>query len=126
MRLLVQLEPPVGVADIGRDLILTESSTLIIGRCKSAADAISTNLLFNCRVVSRNHGILFIKYGNVFVQDTKSSSGTFVNGFRLSPPGIQSTPYQISEGDELRLGEDIKVSGGNGDLFQIVSRGLIS
>lgn len=41
------------------------------------------------------------------IRDVKSSNGTFVNGYRLSPENRDSEPHQLNEGDTLELGIDI-------------------
>ena len=48
----------------------------------------------------------------VYLRDTKSSSGTFVNGKRLSPMGVESEKVELKEGDQISLGEDCEVDGG--------------
>ncbi|KAF9907957.1 hypothetical protein BX616_000278, partial [Lobosporangium transversale] len=39
-------------------------------------------------------------------EDTKSSSGTFLNHARLSPPGVESKPTLLKDGDVIQLGVD--------------------
>jgi hypothetical protein len=51
--------------------------------------------------VSRNHARLLFSQGRWFAEDMGSSNGTWVNGTRVSQP----TP--LSNGDELRLGDDV-------------------
>ena len=41
------------------------------------------------------------------IRDVKSSNGTFVNGYRLSPENRDSEPHALHEGDTLELGIDI-------------------
>ena len=41
------------------------------------------------------------------IRDVKSSNGTFVNQYRLSPENRDSDPHQLNEGDTLELGIDI-------------------
>lgn len=43
----------------------------------------------------------------VYIKDTKSSNGTFVNEVRLSPTGLESEPYELKSGDKLKLGVDV-------------------
>ncbi|KAI9221689.1 hypothetical protein BC828DRAFT_338653, partial [Blastocladiella britannica] len=47
-----------------------------------------------------------------WIQDTKSSSGTFINGRRLSGIGEESLPFEVFDGDLLQLGEDYDQNGG--------------
>ncbi|KAJ2815318.1 hypothetical protein GGI24_006093, partial [Coemansia furcata] len=50
--------------------------------------------------------------------DTKSSSGTFLNHMRLSPPGQESRPHPLHDGDILQLGVDYQ--GGSVDTYKCV------
>nr|KAJ3422555.1 hypothetical protein HK105_007537 [Polyrhizophydium stewartii] len=47
----------------------------------------------------------------VYIQDIKSSSGTFLNDERLSQQGVESQLFQLHSGDIVRLGEDCEVNG---------------
>ena len=42
-----------------------------------------------------------------FLQDTKSSNGTFVNNVRLSKGSEESEPKQIKSGDIVQFGVDV-------------------
>lgn len=37
-------------------------------------------------------------------------AGTFVNHTRLSPPGVESSPHAVKDGDLIQLGVDYQVS----------------
>ena len=87
-------------------------TTFILGRCKSNSESTRSNLLFHSRVVSRNHALLFFKNDKLYLKDTKSSSGTFVNSKRLSSIGEESLPFEILDGDMIMLGEDCTSEGG--------------
>ena len=39
--------------------------------------------------------------GQIYIKDTKSSNGTFVNGERLSPEGLESDPYELNSQDTV-------------------------
>lgn len=43
----------------------------------------------------------------MFIQDVKSSNGTFVNGERLSNEGVESEPYELKSEDIVEFGIDI-------------------
>lgn len=112
MRALI-LKPLNGSFELERRIELDASlHSWILGRSKTATDAQGDNLLFHSRVVSRQHACLTLKQDHLYLQDTKSSSGTFINAFRLSPPGVQSTPFEILDGDIIQLGEDITMNDG--------------
>lgn len=49
-----------------------------------------------------------MKAGELYVKDVGSSSGTFLNGMRLSPTGKDSRPYPLKQGDLLQFGVDFK------------------
>jgi pSer/pThr/pTyr-binding forkhead associated (FHA) protein len=60
------------------------------------------NLLFDTKVLSRNHAEVFSDgMGRVYIRDLGSSNGTYINGFRLSMDGVPSEPYQLIVGQEL-------------------------
>ena len=60
------------------------------------------NLLFDTKVLSRNHAEVFSDgNGRVFIRDLGSSNGTYINGFRLSMDGVPSEPFQLIVGQEL-------------------------
>lgn len=102
-----------------------------VGRASDTLEAFSTSFVkFNSSVVSRQHCrflnlagkvLLAIFYHNIyayliypqfFIQDTKSSSGTFLNGERLSPARTESRQFELHDGDIIRLGETIQQDGG--------------
>ena len=88
------------------------TSIILIGRGKTLSDCLATSLLFYARVVSRHHGLLLLRPdAKVYIQDTGSSSGTFLNGSRLSPSGVKSRLFELVEGDQIQLGEDIVLDG---------------
>jgi pSer/pThr/pTyr-binding forkhead associated (FHA) protein len=66
-------------------------------------------VVFRSKVVSRNHAKLWCSSGQWYLQDVGSSSGTFLNHIRLSPPNVESTPYAIKDGDIVQLGIDFRV-----------------
>ena len=60
------------------------------------------NLLFDTKVLSRNHAECFSDIqGRVFIRDLGSSNGTYINGYRLSPDTVSSEPFQLIVGQEL-------------------------
>ena len=68
-----------------------------------------TAIVFRSKVVSRHHAKMWCSNGQWFLQDVGSSSGTFLNHIRLSPPNVESTPYAIKDGDIVQLGIDFRV-----------------
>lgn len=75
-------------------------------------------IVFKSKVVSRSHAQLNVKDGQWFVQDVKSSSGTFLNHVRLSPACQQSQPYALKDGDILQLGMDFR--GGSEEIYKCI------
>lgn len=101
---------------------LTDGDTPIrIGRLSghSALDARSTNeITFDTRVLSRLHAEIWSDNGKIYIKDTKSSSGTFLNHVHISCPGSESAPYQLKDGDFVQLGVDYQ--GGMVDVYKSV------
>ena len=71
-----------------------------IGRSVARSKPTDNNAIFDCKVLSRNHALIWYKEGKFFLQDTKSSNGTFVNSQK-----IESQKYvQLLEKDVLKFG----------------------
>ncbi|KAH8880408.1 hypothetical protein GQ53DRAFT_669990 [Thozetella sp. PMI_491] len=77
---------------------------------------------FKSKVVSRRHCEFWYENGKWYIKDVKSSSGTFLNHIRLSPPGTESKPFPINDGDIVQLGIDFK--GGEEMIFRCVKMRL--
>jgi two-component system, cell cycle response regulator len=90
---LVNLHPPG--PDIGRRIPLQEGQ-YIVGRDSEAGLVVSRSS------VSRQHARLYRDdFGSWWVEDMKSTNGTFVNEVRV----VQ--PQQITDGDQVRFGDAI-------------------
>ncbi|KAI9320765.1 SMAD/FHA domain-containing protein [Dichotomocladium elegans] len=77
-----------------------------IGRY-SDRNVVSDRLSFRSKVVSRTHAQLWVDESHrIFLRDTGSSSGTFVNRVRLSQANVPSGPQEIKDGDLIQLGVD--------------------
>ncbi|XP_043285639.1 sarcolemmal membrane-associated protein [Venturia canescens] len=81
-----------------------------IGRSVARARVATNNAIFDCKVLSRNHALLWYSGGKFYLQDTKSSNGTFVNNQRLSATGLESTPREVCSGDIVQFGVDVMES----------------
>ena len=89
---------------------------LSIGR-ERARD--SADIAFKSQVVSRAHAEIWVESGGkLFIRDTGSSSGTFINSSRLSPSGEESQPFQLRDDDDLRFG--ITCNGGFEDSHKCI------
>uniref|UniRef100_A0A8C2DEA1 Sarcolemmal membrane-associated protein n=1 Tax=Cyprinus carpio TaxID=7962 RepID=A0A8C2DEA1_CYPCA len=64
-----------------------------VARCRPAQN----NATFDCKVLSRNHALVWFdhKTGKFYLQDTKSSNGTFINSQRLSRGSEESPPCEV-------------------------------
>jgi hypothetical protein len=75
---------------------------------------------FEFGVISRAHAEIWAESGGkIFIRDTKSSSGTFINFSRLSPPNVESQPFQLGDGDVLQFG--VPYRGGFEDVNKCVT-----
>ncbi|KAK3918615.1 Sarcolemmal membrane-associated protein [Frankliniella fusca] len=93
-----------------RSLILDQP--VKIGRSVARAKPAANNAIFDCKVLSRNHALLWYDTGKFYLQDTKSSNGTFVNNHRLSKGGEESTPREVCSGDIVQFGVDVMENAG--------------
>ncbi|XP_032827447.2 sarcolemmal membrane-associated protein isoform X3 [Petromyzon marinus] len=88
-----------------RHVYLDES--VKIGRSVARCRPSPNNATFDCKVLSRNHALLWFENDKFYLQDTKSSNGTFVNNQRLSKGSEESAPYEILSGDVIQFGVDV-------------------
>lgn len=77
---------------------------------------------FKSKVVSRKHCEIWCEDGKWFIKDVKSSSGSFLNDMRLSPPSQESKTYPVNDGDIVQLG--VNYNGGEEMLFRCVKMRL--
>lgn len=102
------------------------NSQLVIGRyterVREAIGKIPESfhpVVFKSKVVSRTHGVFKVDiYGNWYVKDVKSSSGTFLNHQRLSQASSLSKDFLLKDGDILQLGMDFR--GGTEEIYRCV------
>ncbi|KAG8894635.1 hypothetical protein FRB99_001074, partial [Tulasnella sp. 403] len=65
------------------------------------------NGYFDSKVLSRQHAEIWEEGGKIFIRDVKSSNGTFINGERLSPEGVESESFELKTDDTVEFGIDI-------------------
>ena len=117
------------------DREVPEGLVLKIGRFTEKGP-LEDRITFKSKVVSRQHAEIWVDKGQVsrqwdgvlsarlhgrqslhtigiqfYLRDTKSSSGTFLNHVRISPPNSESKPFLLKDGDVIQLGVDYQ--GGN-------------
>ncbi|XP_017770427.1 PREDICTED: sarcolemmal membrane-associated protein isoform X2 [Nicrophorus vespilloides] len=88
-----------------QDRTLSLEEPIKIGRSVARARSTPTNAIFDCKVLSRHHALLWYENGKFFLQDTKSSNGTFVNNNKLS--SVESESHEVSSGDIVQFGVDV-------------------
>ncbi|KAK3609535.1 hypothetical protein CHS0354_007339 [Potamilus streckersoni] len=86
-----------------------------IGRSVARARPAPNNGIFDCKVLSRNHAMLWYENGNFYIQDTKSSNGTFVNDHRLCKGGEESQPHAIYSEDIIQFGVNVMENNRRGE-----------
>ncbi|CAG9812525.1 unnamed protein product [Phaedon cochleariae] len=87
-----------------QDRTLSLEQPLKVGRSVARAKPTATNAIFDCKVLSRHHALLWYENGKFYLQDTKSSNGTFVNNNRLT---AESENHELSSGDIVQFGVDV-------------------
>lgn len=79
----------------------------------------ANHISFKSKVVSRTHCEIWVDLdGKLYLRDTKSSSGTFLNHVRLSTANQESRPTQVHDGDIVQLGVDYQ--GGLEEMYRAV------
>lgn len=90
---------------LDRTLILDKP--VKIGRSVGHNKTSVNNGIFDCKVLSRNHALLWFEDGKFLLRDTRSSNGTFVNTERLSKSSEESPPREVFSGDTVQFGVDV-------------------
>ena len=101
-------------------------SEILVGRFTERLNTTVVNLdesvrpcLFKSKVVSRTHACFRVDcYGNWYLKDLKSSSGTFLNHIRIAPASMESSDFLLKDGDTIQLGMDFR--GGTEELYRCI------
>ncbi|KAF9272562.1 hypothetical protein BGZ68_002301 [Mortierella alpina] len=121
IRIVPHLDAPRSLHFDVVDKDVPEGFVLKIGRFTDK-QALPNRVTFKSKVVSRGHAEIYTDRGKFYIRDTKSSSGTFLNHARLSPPGVESKPTQLKDGDVVQLGVDYQ--GGTQEIYRCVKMRL--
>ncbi|KAF9326409.1 hypothetical protein BGZ91_001946 [Linnemannia elongata] len=121
IRIVPHLDAPRSLHFEVVDKDVPEGFVLKIGRFTDK-QALPNRVTFKSKVVSRGHAEIYTERGRFFIRDTKSSSGTFLNHARLSPPGVESKPTLLKDGDVVQLGVDYQ--GGTQEIYRCVKMRL--
>lgn len=81
---------------------------LRVGRLVAGITTSDDLVLLNSKVVSRQQAEIWDANGDVYIKDTKSQSGTYINAVRMSESGVESRPYKLKSGDVVQFGVDHK------------------
>ncbi|XP_050318339.1 sarcolemmal membrane-associated protein [Bactrocera neohumeralis] len=86
-----------------RTINLTPNIECKVGRLIAKSKASESNAIFDCKVLSRNHAVLWYTDDCKFwVKDTKSSNGTFINENKLGTEAAE-----LHFGDIVKFGVDV-------------------
>ncbi|GJJ71263.1 E3 ubiquitin-protein ligase DMA1/2 [Entomortierella parvispora] len=121
IRIVPHLDAPRSLHFEVVDKDVPQGFVLKIGRFTDK-QALPNRVTFKSKVVSRGHAEIYTDQGKFYIRDTKSSSGTFLNHARLSPPGVESKPTQLKDGDVIQLGVDYQ--GGTQEIYRCVKMRL--
>lgn len=86
-----------------RSICLTPNIECMVGRLIAKSKASENNAIFDCKVLSRKHAVIwYTPDGKFWVKDTKSSNGTFINDNKLG-----DEEAQLHFGDIVKFGVDV-------------------
>ncbi|XP_030554900.1 sarcolemmal membrane-associated protein [Drosophila novamexicana] len=86
-----------------RNILLAPNQECKVGRLIAKSKASESNAIFDCKVLSRNHAMLwYTPDGRFWVKDTKSSNGTFINDNKLG-----NEPAELHYGDTVKFGVEV-------------------
>ncbi|KAG1733163.1 hypothetical protein EDB19DRAFT_1639852 [Suillus lakei] len=99
---------PLNDTFIPKHISLHSGQRVKIGRQTNAKTIpAERNGYFDSKVLSRQHAEIWEDNGKIYIKDVKSSNGTFINGERLSPEGVESEPFELKNDDIVEFGIDI-------------------
>ncbi|KAH0835052.1 hypothetical protein J3R83DRAFT_10790 [Lanmaoa asiatica] len=99
---------PLNDTFVPKHIALIAGQRVKIGRQTNAKTVpAERNGYFDSKVLSRQHAEVWEENGKIFIRDVKSSNGTFINGERLSPEGVESEPFELKNDDIVEFGIDI-------------------
>ncbi|KAI0826980.1 hypothetical protein BC628DRAFT_1434503 [Trametes gibbosa] len=99
---------PLNDTFIPKHISLASNQRVKIGRQTNAKTIPQErNGFFDSKVLSRQHAEVWEDNGKIYIKDVKSSNGTFINGERLSPEGLESEPCELKSDDVVEFGIDI-------------------
>ncbi|OAX32040.1 hypothetical protein K503DRAFT_805575 [Rhizopogon vinicolor AM-OR11-026] len=99
---------PLNDTFIPKHISLHSGQRVKIGRQTNAKTVpAERNGYFDSKVLSRQHAEIWEDGGKIYIKDVKSSNGTFINGERLSPEGVESEPFELKNDDIVEFGIDI-------------------
>lgn len=90
-----------------RNIVFDPIQEVKVGRSITRTKIADNNAVFDCKVLSRNHAVIWYHEGKFFLRDTGSSNGTFINNQRLSSNSTSSDPYEIRTDDIIQFGVDV-------------------
>ncbi|XP_073823898.1 sarcolemma associated protein [Musca autumnalis] len=86
-----------------RTILLTPNVECMVGRLIAKSKAAENNAIFDCKVLSRKHAVIwYTPDGKFWVKDTKSSNGTFINDNKLG-----EEEAELHFGDIVKFGVDV-------------------
>ncbi|CAL8106491.1 unnamed protein product [Calicophoron daubneyi] len=89
-----------------RTIILND--VIKVGRSVARVKPSTNNAIFDCKVLSRSHALIWHKNGRFWLRDTNSSNGTFVNNTRVvKKKDEEYADREIFSGDIIRFGVDV-------------------
>ncbi|VDM18368.1 unnamed protein product [Hydatigera taeniaeformis] len=105
---------PIMILTCQHDSHYFEERTIVVndiikvGRAVARSKASPNNAIFDCKVLSRNHAVIWFSSDEFWLRDTNSSNGTFVNNTRVSKRDDSDyCDRQIYSGDVIRFGVDV-------------------
>ncbi|VDP41067.1 unnamed protein product [Schistosoma curassoni] len=91
-----------------QDRIIILNEIIKVGRSVARAKPTKTNAIFDCKVLSRSHALIWHKGDRFWLRDTNSSNGTFVNNTRIVKKNDEDfADREIFSGDIIRFGVDV-------------------
>ncbi|KAJ7171177.1 hypothetical protein C8R46DRAFT_948258, partial [Mycena filopes] len=84
---------------LAKQITLCPGERIEIARSSRTKRSTENNGYFDSSIISQRHAEIWAEGDRIFIRDIGSSSGTFLNGNRLSVEDHESSPREMRSGD---------------------------
>jgi len=91
-----------------RNIPLDSTGQVTVLRSSPQQKPSDSNAVFDCKVLSRSHALIYSSKGKVFLKDNGSRNGSFINNHRLIKNFKENEETQLFSNDIIRFGAQVR------------------